>query len=425
MPETLVIRLPEDLDQPVQWTVIDDAGTRIGAVGAGTLDEAANQRLTRDVLALVPGTQTVSTHAQLPVKSASKMLQVVPFALEEQLAGDVTRMHFAIGERADDGAVAVTAVRKDRMEGWMEALSAANLAPTLMVPDIAGMPRVDNGYSVLLGEREACIRDPDDVACHVDLESVPELLQLMSTPAPAIDRPDSEAADEPAEQPAEQPVVVFFEDSNDRDTLLEQIKEKIPRTEFRRLPAGTLPRLAAEILERPVPSLLQGDFSPRGQLDKLWKPWRTAGILALVLLFTTVTYKAGELITYKSRYNALRTQINDFYQANVPNPVVGQSDPVGDVRRRLQGGGTEALASDFLDGLSVLAEAKVDDKTYLEGISFSSGLMNLEIIAPNVPTLDALRIAISGVDGWDAKLTQTRDKDSAVEGRLQLQRSTP
>jgi general secretion pathway protein L len=420
MPETLVIRLPEDLDQPVQWTVIDDAGTRIGGVGAGTLDEAANQRLTRDVLALVPGTQTVSTHAQLPVKSASKMLQVVPFALEEQLAGDVTRMHFAIGERNEDGEVAVTAVRKDRMEGWMEALGAANLVPTLMVPDIAGMPRVDNGFTVLLGDREACIRDPEDVACHVDLESLPELLELMSTPADIEEQDDDDA--EPA---PEQPVVVFFEDSNDPDTLLEQIKDKIPRTEFRRLPAGTLPRLAAEILERPAPSLLQGDFSPRGQLDKLWKPWRTAGILALVLLFTAVTYKAGELITYKNRYKALRTQINDFYQSNVPNPVVGQSDPVGDVRRRLQGGGSDAAASDFLDGLSVLAEAKVDDKTYLEGISFSNGLMNLEIIAPNVPTLDALRIAISGMDGWDAKLTQTRDKDNAVEGRLQLQRSAP
>ncbi|MFK7886194.1 MAG: type II secretion system protein GspL [Gammaproteobacteria bacterium] len=419
MPETLVIRLPEDLEQPVHWTVIDDAGTRIGAVGAGTLSDAANQRLTRDVLALVPGTQTVSTHAQLPVKSASKMLQVVPFALEEHLAGDVTRMHFAIGERNDDGEVAVTAVRKDRMQGWVDALHAADLMPTMMVPDVAGMPRIDNGYTVLLGENEACIRDPEGVACYVDLESLPDLLELMSAAPEAADEGDTD------DMPGDAPVVVFFEDSQDPDSLLENIKGKISHAEFRRLPAGTLPRLAAEILERPSPSLLQGDFSPRGQLDKLWKPWKTVGILALVLLFTSVSFKAAELMTYKSRYKALRAEINELYQSKVPDAVVGQADPVGDVRRRLRGGGAQGAASDFLDGLSVLAKSKKSDKTYLEGISFSNGLMNIEIIAPNVPTLDTLRIAISDVDGWEAKLTQTRDKDNVVEGRLQLQRSAP
>ncbi len=65
------------------------------------------------------------------------------------------------------------------------------------------------------------------------------------------------------------------------------------------------------------------------------------------------------------------------------------------------------------------------DKAFLEGISYSNGQMNLEIIAPDVPSLDALRIAISNNQDWQAKLTQTRDKNDVVEGRLQLQRGTP
>jgi len=72
-----------------------------------------------------------------------------------------------------------------------------------------------------------------------------------------------------------------------------------------------------------------------------------------------------------------------------------------------------------------LATSLEGDKTFLEGISFSNGQMSLEVIAPNVPTLDALRASISGKEGWQATLTQTREKDDVVEGRLQLQRATP
>ncbi len=414
MPETLVIRLPEDLSTDASWTVIDDAGTRIGEVGSGPLTDAANAQDQRQVLVLVPGTQTVATHAQLPVKSASKMLQVVPFALEEQLAGDVTRMHFAVGVRRENGDVPVLAVRRDRMQGWVDALNEAGVHAGRVMPETAGLPVTEGGYTVLMSEHEACIRDPDGIACFIDLESLIDTLELMITPA---DDADADAA-----QP---PIHVFFDDATSVETLLEHIKARLPHTEFRRLPMGTLPRLAAQAIDSPVPSLLQGEFSVRGKMDKFWRPWRTAASLAVVLLSATIAVKATEFIVHKKNYDNLRGQMSALYQSKVPGASADERDPYGSLRRLVGGDGPSAAESDFLDGLSVFATSITNDKTYLEGISFSNGQMNLVIMAPNVPTLDALRIAISDQAGWQATLTQTRDKDSSVEGRLQLLRSAP
>ena len=424
MPETLVIRLPENLSSDACWAVIDDDGTRIGNVDRGALANAAGLQDQRKVVVLVPGTQAVCTRTQLPVKSMSKMLQVVPFALEEQLAGDVTRMHFAVGDRSDDSEVAVVAVLREHMQDWVDALAAADIHPSRLIPDSAGMPATDAGFTVLLDEREACIRDPDGIACFVDLESLVDTLELMCTPAEDV---SEEAAsvehDEPVEA-APMPIHVFFDDSVRIDSLLETIKSRLPQTQFRRLPTGTFPRLAAEALSSPMPSLLQGEFSSRGRMDKYWRPWRTAASLAAMLVFATVAVKAAELITYKNRYDGLRAQMSELYQSKVPGAAADEPDPYGSLRRQLGGSGTET-ASDFLDGLSVLATSLEGDKTFLEGISFSNGQMSLEVIAPNVPTLDALRASISGKEGWQATLTQTREKDDVVEGRLQLQRATP
>ncbi len=416
MPETLVIRLPEDLSTDASWTVIDDAGTRIGEVGTGPLTEAANAQDQRQVVVLVPGTQTVATHAQLPVKSASKMLQVVPFALEEQLAGDVTRMHFAVGNRNEDGDVAVLAVRRDRMQGWIDALNDAGVQAGRIMPETAGLPVTDGGYTVLLSQHEACVRDPDGIACFVDLASLIDTLELMSTP--------TEDAEETADTSVP-PIHVFFDDATSVEALLEDIKARLPHTEFRRLPMGTLPRLAAQAIESTGPSLLQGEFSVRGRMDKLWRPWRTAASLAVALLFATVAVKATEAIMYKKRYDDLRGQMSELYQSKVPGAAADERDPYGSLRRMMNGAGAGGADSDFLDGLSAVAKAISGDKTYLEGISFSNGQMNLVIMAPNVPALDSLRVAISDQAGWQATLTQTRDKDSSVEGRLQLLRSEP
>src|ERR1044071_8354455 len=103
MPELLVIRLPsaaaETIGAVAEWIVVDGAGARHGNVQSGPLDLAAAAAANRRVIVLVPGTDALLAEPVLPVKSGTKLAQVVPFALEEHLAADVEDLHFAVGKR--------------------------------------------------------------------------------------------------------------------------------------------------------------------------------------------------------------------------------------------------------------------------------------------------------------------------------------
>ncbi|MBT8143217.1 MAG: hypothetical protein KJO55_00865, partial [Gammaproteobacteria bacterium] len=112
MTEFLVVRLPGEDTQPVNWIVVDDVGEPLALPESGSLDDAATRAAQRKVVMLVPPQQVLRTNAVLPVKGQARMLQAIPFALEEHLATDVADMHFAIGERDSDGKVAVAAADK-------------------------------------------------------------------------------------------------------------------------------------------------------------------------------------------------------------------------------------------------------------------------------------------------------------------------
>ena len=68
MSEYLVIRLGEDPGQPAHWIAVDSTGARGSAPVAGMLAEAAADAAGREVIALVPSTDVLTTTVDIPVK---------------------------------------------------------------------------------------------------------------------------------------------------------------------------------------------------------------------------------------------------------------------------------------------------------------------------------------------------------------------
>ena len=68
---------------------------------------------------LVPGTDVLLAEPELPAKAGAKLQQIVPYALEEQLAEDIDDLHFAIGKRAGDSSTTpVAVVALSLMDEW-------------------------------------------------------------------------------------------------------------------------------------------------------------------------------------------------------------------------------------------------------------------------------------------------------------------
>src|SRR5690242_18377557 len=130
--ETLVIRMlaqpplaadAADAGPMAQWLLVDTHGARLGAVLQGSLQEAAALAPGRRVIVLVPGTEALHVEPVLPpLKGGARLSQIVPYALEDQLASDVDALHFAVGKRDLRPGTPVIVVSHDAMQAWIFAL---------------------------------------------------------------------------------------------------------------------------------------------------------------------------------------------------------------------------------------------------------------------------------------------------------------
>src|SRR5256884_98482 len=110
MADWLLLRLPRAAGEPASWLIADARGAPAGPAQGGPWTLAAARAPGRRVCALVPGADVLLAEPEIPVKAGAKLQQLVPYALEEQLADDIDDLHFAIGKRAGDSARAPVAV---------------------------------------------------------------------------------------------------------------------------------------------------------------------------------------------------------------------------------------------------------------------------------------------------------------------------
>src|SRR6202042_835192 len=130
------------------WVVVDARGACLEAPGSGPLSLAQPAAAGRHVCVLVPGTDVLMMEPELPTKAGAKLAQMVPYALEEQLAEDIDELHFAIGRRGADSArrtgdaarTPVAVVARALMDEWLGAVQAAGIVPESMYADTDLLP---------------------------------------------------------------------------------------------------------------------------------------------------------------------------------------------------------------------------------------------------------------------------------------------
>ena len=124
MNQFLVLRIAN----PYSWVITGADGGRVGPVATGELADAAPIAKERPVVVVAPGSSVTLARPELPIKAGARLAQVVPYAMEESLAGEVENFHFAIGATDADGSTQVAALRREEMRAWLDALAAAGIA---------------------------------------------------------------------------------------------------------------------------------------------------------------------------------------------------------------------------------------------------------------------------------------------------------
>src|ERR1700722_10703700 len=141
MADWLLLRLPRAPYEDASWMVADTRGIAVEAPASGPLSLATTAAAGRHVCVLVPGTDVLLMEPELPLKAGTKLQQIVPYALEEQLAEDIDELHFAIGRRVGESTrTPVAVVARALMDEWLGAVQAVSIIPETMYADVDLLP---------------------------------------------------------------------------------------------------------------------------------------------------------------------------------------------------------------------------------------------------------------------------------------------
>lgn len=415
MPEVLVVRPQAVADgsadtAQAEWLVLDSAGARRGNVHTGPLTDASALAAGRKVVVLVPGTDVLLAEPVLPLKSGAKLAQVVPFALEEQLATEVEDLHFAVGKREGKPGTPVAVVAHARIAVWLETLRGAGLHVEALYAETAVLPETPNGITLLIDGARVYVKREATPGAVLEIEPLIEAVQLALASG----------------EEAREHVTIFVSEvdyERERD-LLEGLREFTASLQLKLLPDGPLPLLAASALQSNSVNLLQGRYASKTKLNISFAPWRYAAALALIFFAAHLGLKSWQYFHYRDIEARLDDEIAQTFQQAMPGaPVPAPLEARKQVESRLSQLRGVGPVSGMMTTLALLGEALAQaPDTNIEALSYRNNTTDLRVLAPSVDALDRIR-QVASQHGVSAKIEAANPRDSKFEGRLQFKNS--
>lgn len=421
MAEFLVIRIGETAEHAADWIAVDSSGARRSQPVSGPLLEAINDVADRTVIVLVPSAEVLTTSIDIPVKGGAKLQAALPFALEEHLADDIEKLHFAAGTRRSSGKIPVAVVDRERLAEWIAWLDAAGIQPSAMIPDTFGLARIPGTISLLVAEDQVMINDGADIELVMQGVSPGDALAAIG----ALDEnplDDDSESDEPALDAMPRHVLVYcepeYEERYQHDWLA--IRHEMESLDVNLLPDGVMPRLAVTVATGAGVNLLQGEFGARPEYSGMFKPWRYAAILLLAFGVVGIAAKATDLFLLKSQEAELKQQFEAEYRQISPG-AAAVSDPARLVASLKSRAGNTGATPVFLQILEQLSRAlQQNGEAQIEAISYRAGVVDVRLNAPNVSTLDKIQRTVGESGQFEAAIQSTDQDGERVSSRIQI-----
>lgn len=412
MAEWFVVRLGREEGDPVTWVAVDGEGRLLATPGSGSLAQAAAHSAGRRVAALVPAGDVLLTDAALPAKTGAKLAQVVPFALEEQVADDIDALHFAVGPRsAGTGRTAVAVIDKATLQATIAALGGAGLAASAVHSE-ASLVAATPGQAIAWLEGETLVvRVPDRPPLITPVSTLAEAFGFLASTQAYGEGIDPGSVSLSLHAPAA--------DWQRHAGELGFLQQHFAAAKVQILPQGSLPWLASQLGVAAPLNLLQGEFAPRTKRGAELRRWRVPAALAATILLVFVGSKLFEIRRLDAAERALDVEIEQTFRAAMPGALDSK-----DARRRmekrmmaLQENGGEA---GLLSALSAFATARATaPDAALQGLSLREGALDLRVHAADAASLDRINRALRA-DGLATEITSGTAADAGYEGRIRI-----
>lgn len=391
MRQTLLVQIHEDAEADCEWQLLAAGASTPLQSGRGALNEILEQADGARIVVLVPSELVLLTEVNLPIRQPGKLLQAVPYALEEQLAEDVDQLHFAAGSRRADGSTAIAVVSRANMQDWLERFAEHRAQVEMLVPDVLALP-AEAEPLLYLDDRGRClVRSGAGAGFAVPLDLLPATLR---------------------EEDGARAMVYRHEQAPDLPAGLA-------------LPDGRSVRRNLELLhhiQQPEQriNLLQGAYAPRREMQQWLRAARVPAALAAGYLIFATAVMALDNHRQASRLEQLQEQALAQFSRAFPEEtrIVDMRVQARQALDRLRGsgGGGGFL---LLFSQSAPALAKVRDLK-LDGLQFRDGSLYLSLSGSDLQALERLRAEFSRISELKLDVQQAQAGTEGVQIRLKV-----
>ncbi|HKJ07581.1 MAG TPA: type II secretion system protein GspL [Gammaproteobacteria bacterium] len=399
MAEQLLIRIG-DADGGARWTVSDAAGRSAGAAGEGPLEEAAALAAGRRVVVLVAAQDVLLTQVALPTQHRQRAVRAVPYALEEQVVGDVEDLHFALGPQQEAGEFAVAVVARALMDRWQSQLRGVGISADLLCPETLALPWREDEWSLWMDGPRALVRTGRYAGFEAEADLLPQMLPLAL----------EEAEPKPARLRLHGDAGLAGVDLGEVECVTESSGDG-------------LALLAAGPAEAGPFNLLQGSYSRRAQVSRLWRPWRATAALLGVVAVVGLTAMGVESYQLAQEQQQLQERISQVFRTTFPkvHRVVDaraqMAQGLEELQRSQQGGGKGFL--ELLERTGAVLHETPDVR--IEGLNYRSGQLDVKLSTKDLHTLDQLKQSLSRKAKLKVDIrSATTGSDKRVQGRLRI-----
>lgn len=403
----LAIRLPSAEADTLRWVSLDDQGRPEGDSGSGGWSEAAAASAGREVIGLAPALDVLLLSAQIPTQSRQRLVQALPFALEDQLAQDVEALHFTAGPRDATGATWVAVVERMTLARWLDAAREAGFELDQVVPELSLVPVAPGGWSLLVEHGDFLLRTGHHGGFAGDPDNLDTLLELAL----------SEAGDD-----APQALHVY-------EAAPLPVPLELPGLEVSREPvADATALLAGQLPARPAFALRHGPFARVRSASVQWRRWRPVAVLAVVALALDLGLAGVGQWRLEARSEQLQERIEEQFRRAFPGSdrIIDPRSQMESRLRALRRGGDSGPGSGFLELVGRVGPTLSSaGDLQIAALAYRDGDLELEVSAGNLQQVDQLKQRLEGLGGLRVEVRSARSEGDRVQGRLQISAAAP
>lgn len=296
--EKLIIYLhPQHLNEKLSlsWVVVENESVIESRV-EGDPANLSTEAVAREVIVIVPAFDVLLSTVNLPKMNRHRLLQAIPYALEEQLTEEVDALHFVAGEYQPDNHLSVVVISHTKMQEWLTLFKSWNVKVDRIIPASLALPFHEHTWHVLVQE-VTIVRTGKYLGFACDKKNLNEFLNLA------------------LQQAANAPEVIHVHNYSGQAYSLD-IKAKI--IEQQKTSTQMMHDLAVNVGQAPTINLLQGTYAVKKSKFARKKIWNVIFSLAVTWITLLFCYPAVSYFILKERVSSIDKEITQIYKRNFP-----------------------------------------------------------------------------------------------------------